>query len=285
MGIFNAATAMGFALGSILGGVIATNYGWRNSFFVFAIPGVVLGILALFMKDYETSSVITESGKKKGFAYAIATLYKIPTLRWFYLGYGILNFTSMTALAWIAAFAMRSQNMTASMAGMIVGGIVMASIIGPPLGGLLADYWQKRNSGGRIYLAALAAIVGSALLIIVYISKMNQIGVIVGIVYGTINLMVAPALGSISQDVVPVANKGLSFGLAVLCAYALGGAWGPYVVGGISDALGGGANGLSTALIISTAGGFIGGILMLLAVKHYASDMDKVKEDAILMAS
>ena len=46
MGIFNMSIPLGVALGSVLGGTLAKTQGWQAPFLYFAIPGVILGILA-----------------------------------------------------------------------------------------------------------------------------------------------------------------------------------------------------------------------------------------------
>ena len=65
----------------------------------------------------------------------------------------------------------------------------------------------------------------------------------------------------------------------------LGGAWGSYAVGIISDALGGGAPGLRTAIIIATAFGIIGGGCFLMASRHYIADAERASRDKLLTAS
>ena len=94
--------------------------------------------------------------------------------------------------------------------------------------------------------------------------------------------MAMPAIAAISQDVVPVAHKGLSMGLAIFAQYMFGGAWGPYVVGAVSDALGGGAEGLSIAVALCGAFGVLAGVLFLVAARTYPEDSQKVKDEAIL---
>ena len=65
MGVFNLVIPVGAALGVILGGYLSKNHGgWRTPFFVFAIPGIILGILAFFMRDYKTVDHLDERGKK-----------------------------------------------------------------------------------------------------------------------------------------------------------------------------------------------------------------------------
>ena len=68
MGIFNTAIVVGSGLGAVMGGIISHHYGWRMSFYVFAVPGIVLGILALYMKDYKTVRKIDETGRQITFS-------------------------------------------------------------------------------------------------------------------------------------------------------------------------------------------------------------------------
>jgi len=90
-----------------------------------------------------------------------------------------------------------------------------------------------------------------------------------------------PALSAVTQDVAEPAIKTLSFGLAVFCSYLLGGAWGPVVVGAISDGLGGGAEGLKNALMIVCLAGFVAAYVEWRGARTYPADMDKVKGVAL----
>jgi MFS family permease len=53
LGIFNSFITIGIIFGVIVGGYLSAHHGgWRTPFYIFAIPGIVLGILAFFMQDY-----------------------------------------------------------------------------------------------------------------------------------------------------------------------------------------------------------------------------------------
>ncbi len=83
MGIFNAFIPMGLALGSILAGhVSVVTHSWRSPFSVFAIPSVLLGILAFFLKDYQTIE-LKEPRNRIGFFSCAIGLFRIPTLKGF----------------------------------------------------------------------------------------------------------------------------------------------------------------------------------------------------------
>ena len=282
MGIFHIAIPLGAAAGVILGGIISAKMGWRAPFLFFAIPGVILGILAFFMKDYKTVEQPQNTGGLKSFFIALVDVLRLPTMRWYYPALGIAVFMTSSVLVWLPSLMMRILNISEAKAGLITGGIGLAAIIGAPVGGFLADYWQKKNPRGRMYIPVVAYIFGGVLLIIVIITRFSPLGIGLAVFYGILAAMAMPAIAAISQDVVPVAHKGLSMGLAIFAQYMLGGAWGPYIVGIVSDQLGGGAQGLSIAVMLCGVFGIVAGVLFFIAARTYPEDLQKVKDEAIL---
>ena len=90
-------------------------------------------------------------------------------------------------------------------------------------------------------------------------------------------LRVGPAaLGAVTQDVVHPRLKGVSWGMTMFSMYMLGGAWGPVIVGALSDHLGGGASGLQSAMIIACSTGFFGGLCFWIGSRSYPEDAAKV---------
>ena len=282
LGIFNIGIPLGAAIGVIAGGAISAAMGWRWAFYIFAIPGVILSILAFFMRDYKTPASPGTAGARINFGKSIAALFRIPSLVLYFFGYGILCFMTVSVLVWAPALMMRLMSISEATAGMIVGGWALVAIIAAPLGGWLADLWQKKTGKGRLYLPALASILAAIVLIIMVILRFGPIGIALGFVYGFLSVVGSPALNAVSQDVVPAAHKGLSMGMAVFAAYMFGGAWGPSVVGAISDKLGGGADGLLTAFLITTIAGFIAALLLWLAARTYPADMAKVQQETLI---
>jgi len=278
LAIFNIAISIGTALGMILGGMLSVKMGWRFPFLIFAIPGVILGICALFLKDYKT--VKNTGSTKVGFFQSVSAVLKIPTLRWFFLGYGLMLIMSQTQLYWTVPLLMRQFDIKEDTAGLIISAAVPLAIIGSLLGGWLSDFWQRKNKKGRILLPALTALISAIFLATaVFVLKLNWVAaaVLAGF-YGFVYFIGVPALSAISQEVIPPANKGLSWGMTVFFMYMLGGAWAPWAVGGISDILGGGAGGLSTAFIISCIGGIAAGLCFFMGSRTFVSDADKVKD-------
>ncbi len=282
MGVFNVAIPLGAAAGVILGGILSKNMGWRTPFLFFAVPGLILGVLAFFMKDYKTAEQPDTAGGIRSFYTALADVLKLPTMRWYYAGLGIAVFMTSSVLVWLPSLMMRMMNISEARAGLLTGIIGLMAILGAPLGGYLSDIWQRKNPRGRMYVPVVAYIVGGSILMIVIQIGFSTPGIALACVYGIAAAMAMPAIAAISQDVVPVAHKGLSMGLAIFAQYMLGGAWGPYIVGAVSDRLGGGADGLGKALMLCGLFGIAAGILFFIASRTYPEDLKKVKDEAIL---
>ena len=185
-------------------------------------------------------------------------------------------------MVWLPRLMMRLRNISEAKGGLITGGIGLMAILGAPLGGYLSDVWQRKTPRGRMYVPVVAYIAGGILLIVVILTRFTPLGIVLACVYGIAAAMAMPAIAAISQDVVPVALKGLSMGLAIFAQYMLGGAWGPYIVGAVSDGLGGGADGLSIAVMLCCVFGIVAGIVFLVAARTYPEDLQKVNDEAIL---
>ncbi len=278
LGIFNASIPLGSSLGALLGGYLSAHHGgWRTPFFVFAVPGVILGIMAFFIKDYKTVAVTDEHGKKAGFWSSIARLFKIPTLRWLFIGYAMHMAMAFSFAAWGAAFVMRTQGVSEARAGMILGFSALGGIIGAPLGGVIADLWQKKNKKGRSYTPILASFFATILLFVALFLNLEGPGFALIVFFGIFVVLGIPAVNSISQDVVSPGLKGVAWGMGGFVMMLGGAAWSPSAVGAISDALGGGAWGLKAAMMSLCVPGIVACICFWRGSRHYPADMEKVK--------
>ena len=282
LGVFNLVIPIGAALGVVLGGYLSKNYGgWSTPFFAFAVPGIVLGILALFMRDYKTVKNLDERGHKRGLFSSAFMLFRIPTLKWLYIGYGIRNIMNFSVLAWLSAFFMRSRSIDEAKAGMLAGGVLLMAMFGAIIGGILADAWQKKNNRARMLLPVIGDSLAAIILIIALYLNMQNLGFLVILLWGAMVMLGTPALTAVTQDVVPPAVKGFSYGIALFSMYFLGGAWGPILVGTFSDVFGGGAEGLKNALYIASLSGFVASVVLWLGSRTYADDMAKVRDTTL----
>ena len=158
LGIFNMFIALGIVAGLLLGGFFAQRWGWAAPFFIFAVPGVILGILALFMQDYPTRPKV-ETGVS--FWQSFVALWKIPTLRWLYVGFGLYMLTIMAVAHWNVALLIFRFKLRVDQASLIMASILLLSLFAYPLGGWISDKWEKKRPGGRMRYAALCSLGGA----------------------------------------------------------------------------------------------------------------------------
>ena len=277
MGVFYLITPLGGMAGSILGGLISQRMGaWYYPFFVFAIPGAVLGTVALFLRDYQTVQQVDDRGNSTGFAASIAGLLRIPTLRWLYVGFGLKSLMNYTLPAWLPAYFMRSQGVAEDQAGLATGVIALMAVAGAGIGGVLADRWQHTNPRGRMLLNATSDVLAAVCAVTALLLDVEGMGFVLMCAWCAMSILGIPALSAVTQDVVNPAFKGLSYGAGVFFSYVLGGAWGPVAVGAMSDALGGGAEGLKYAMLIASLAGFAAAFANWLGSRTYPADMAKV---------
>lgn len=283
LGIFGMSITIGAGIGMFLGGTIGKQWGWQAPFFIFAIPGIILGILAFFIRDYKTPAAPANGAVKISFWKSMIKLFKIRTLAWVLVGYGISNIMSMALLTWGSAYIVRAWNVDIQVANNNLVLIIIAGLIGAPLGGWLSDIWFRKNVKGRLYLAAICVFAASVLgIIAIYLQFKPVWGMVFGILWGIMAVMSLPCVWSACLDVAPLALRGSTGGVMLFCLYVLGGGWAPWLVGLISKSMGESATSLGIALMLASLTGIIGAICYLISSKWYASDMENVKGEILI---
>jgi len=289
LAVYNLFLLFGIAAGMILGGFLSARWGWRTPFYVFAVPGVMLGMLAWFMQDYKNPAPL-EGGSGPGIVQNMGRLLRIRTLAWLYLGFGMHNLMSFSVLVWSAALIMRKFGVGEDIAGIVIASTGALAVPGVLVGGTLADRYQSRHPAGRMRFAALADIASGAGILLCLVtafiihddnSREITVWMVLGIfffgLYSIGAIAGQPAIGAVTQDVVPSELKGLSYGLSMFFMYLLGGGWSPYLTGFLSDLFGAGARGLTWAMMITGSAGFLGFACWWRGSRYYARDLERAK--------
>jgi MFS family permease len=252
-GIFGIGSVLGTAMGLILGGIIVTKTGmWQMPFFVFAVPGIIFGIWAFFLKDYKSVKHEGEAGLSKQYLADWIKLFKIKSFTFTTLGQACFGLYVFTWIGWLPAFMMRSYSMDAGQAGTAIGVIALVAVLGSPIGGWIADRWQKKNRGARGYMMAIVQLINFLLLAaIVYFFGSIPLPIVIALLAAQMIVVAAvnPLIFSIITDISPTSHRIAGQGLMVTIVYAAGAAVGPWVVGAVSDSIGGGAAGIRAGFL------------------------------------
>jgi len=139
---------IGLMFANMLGGIIATAIGWRLTFVVFGVPGILLAILiaiTVIPPKQGESDGITEV-KKVGFLEGLGTMLSVTTYRWVLLGAVLNSVFGYGLVQWLPSYIRRAFDMTRSETGIAVGLIIgIAGLGGTLLGALVADKLAGRD--------------------------------------------------------------------------------------------------------------------------------------------
>ena len=270
IGFFQSASELGRCLGLIVGGWLVSLTGdWRVPFYVFAIPGVILGVCTFFLPDYATIREKGEGVVNKKFFSDIFKLFKIRTYTFMVIAQSCYAFVTMTIIGWLPTLLIRSYSITEFEAGIITGLVGLVIIVSGPLGGFLGDRWQKKKFGGRAYFLVIAMILYAVTttLLVISTSFPLTVYIVTAIVTVFCSGLVLPGLFAIWTDVVPAQNRTTGIGMGTMISLLVS-VPAPLIVGRMSDVFGGGASGLRSAFLLIMPVALLGAI-MYFVMSHF----------------
>jgi len=283
LGAFFAAASVGSVLGVLLGGVIASRFGWQAAFGVVGIPGLLMAFLYLRVRDYRTVSLTssleqatTTTGSTA--RYVVRVLTGSRTLLWLCLGGAAQLIVVSSVWAWLPSFLNRVHGVAPDQAGVKAALVVLAGAVGGVLWGIVVDRAGRRRARNKlIMLATLCALTLVVLAPAFWVSTqpglMTHEAQFVLIIIG--GLLMTCSAGPASAMVIDVVHPGVrATGASVLALIQnlLGLAVGPFVTGLLSDAFD-----LNTALAIVPVFSLLSAALFLVAARTYESDLRNVE--------
>lgn len=282
IGIFMAASPLGGALGVMLGGWIATHYGWRHAFGVVAVPGLIFAILSFFIRDYKTVELtISASGAESAAGRRTMTkkeimkvLLRTPSLLAIYFGTVLALFFCSAVANWLPVFFMRVHKLPVAEATTKAGLILLASVLGNYLGGFLADKLVSRGRiSGRPLTAALLQFLSFLVFAAAFGLAQGQSQLILLLLGGVLFLAFQ---GPVYSSLVELVHPGLRstvISVMVLLQNMLGMALGPIFAGALSDRYG-----IGTSMIVFSFVPIFSMALYLVGATFYARDLAKVEK-------
>ena len=275
---FFASASVGSVLGVILGGVIADHWGWKAAFGVVGIPGLVLALLYLFVRDYKTVELTPRLEQARQSAGSVArhivhVLTRSRTMLWVCIGAPAQLIVVAAVWAWLPSFLVRTQGMTPQAAGVKASLVVLAGAIGSIVWGAVIDRIGRRGPGAGLRAVALLCL--ATLVVISFAFGAPRLGIALSgnaqfalILLG--GLLMTCTVGPASAAVIDVTHPGVrSTGASILSLFQnlFGLALGPFVAGALSDSIG-----LEAALTITPLCGLIAVAAFIRAATTYQSD-------------
>ena len=275
IGIWNAAIPLGSAIGVLLGGMIAVHLGWKHAFGIVAIPGLIVAILFLFVKDYKTVDLSfvdkTNNMIKMERKDMVKEFLTRPSVIFTYFGMAAVVFVTTSLLTWLPTYFEKVRGVPQDKAGQMASIVMMLAIVGAPLGGILTDRWRRTKANARLLFPALTTLLAAIVLFIALALLKGSVQYIVLLLFGTLVLMFISGAAAVTQDVIHPGLRATSYAIAVVVQNLLGASMAPIVIGKIYD-----LTNIQTALESLPFILLIGSLLFWLGSRKYVNDLTKV---------
>lgn len=290
----------GLAIGVILGGVVGEAFGWRAAFAVMIVPGLVVAWLCWRLREPVRGfldSVVATGGTDpvpvphvpptRWFAVPVRSMWsdlrrqlreiaQVRTLTLVCIGLAALTFGLSGVFYWLPSLLVRTVGLSEGPAASVAGGVGLVGVIGGVLlGGRLGDRWHRTRVGGRLLAGGGGLLIGTALLPAALLAtELWLLALLLTLAYAAMAVAI-PTLMAAIADVLVATSRGVGFAVLTFLV-TLGGAFGPLLIGAISDATGSLRAGMFATVPLMA----IAGILVLRARRSVDAEADAVLDAA-----
>jgi len=275
MGLWNASIPLGTAVGVLLGGIIAVNIGWKHAFGIVALPGLIVAILFLFVRDYKTVdlSFVDSANKKIRMEKKdiIREFISKPSVIFAYFGIAAVVFVTTSLITWLASYFIKTWNVAGDRAGTMSSLVMVLALVGAPLGGFLTDRWRKTRYNARLLFPALSTFLSAVFLFAALYLFRGILQYVMFLLMGVLIMCFISGAAAVTQDVIHPGLRATSYAIAVIVQNLLGASTAPIIVGKIYD-----LTNIETALSVLPFVLIIGALLFYIGSRYYAGDMEKV---------
>lgn len=262
----------------MLGGWLNERYGWRTTFFLMGVPGIILAVVV------KLTLVEPREGRLRS---AEVTQKTVPIVRVFSvlwrqlslrnLGFALILLYSMgMGLApWYAAFMIRTHKMGTGELGVWLGAIFgLGGIFGTLLGSHVSRRWFSGNERGQLRASAVTVALLVPFFVVFLMASSTSVALVMLLpVMLGFNFFLAPTY-SLLQRLVSDEMRATTLAILMMLANLIGMGLGPQVVGILSDwfAPQMGADSLRYAMLIVS-------LIALWGAYHFWKAADTVMDD------
>jgi MFS transporter, Spinster family, sphingosine-1-phosphate transporter len=280
IGLIYACGTLGVAFSLVLGGYLESVIGWRDTFAVVAIPGIIVGLLFLFTTP-EPRRGQSPTANRRTLIAALRDTWRVPSFRIVALMCALLTFSGTAIIGWGPTFLMRVHGMSAAEVGKTMGIAVVFGAAGSFLSGQIADRGAKRDIRWLFVITGLGPLLAvPAMLAFLYGSGGFMLIGSYTVFQLFAAMFIAPSY-ALAISVTPSQSRALT--VAIIATFQnLGGlALGPLVVGALNDALAPRVGTLAIRYSLTVALlGLVGvAVLAFIGLRHIRADFARAQAD------
>lgn len=245
LGVFQAAIPMGFALGYVLGALLAHYFGWRLAFMIVGLPGVIVSVFVWKLREPvrgEHDPVPARDNLPRQ-SWWETTKQIFMTRDWLLstAGYTALTFVLGAFATWATLMLARDKHMSETGAAVVLGSVtLLAGATGTFGGGWIADRVVAKRRNGYFLVCAASSLLAVVPAVIALVAH-RPLFFLPAIFFAVVLLFVNNApFHAILVNSVPPAIRASAMALNIVVIHACGDVISRFGVGKLSDSLAGG---------------------------------------------
>ncbi len=242
MGVYYLALPVGTAMGYLIGGKIADTLGWQAVFFVVGLPGLLVALAGLFIRDPGRGASEEGAGFHADDRPSLKDylgLFRTPTFLFNTAGMAAVTYATGAYAAWGSTFYQRVYHLSAAEAGKWIGLVLVgAGVLGILLGMFIPDLLRKKTRSAYLLLAALAVLGATPLGVAGILAPQYLYSL--GYLFGASVLlsMVLGPCNTVTANVVPANRRATGYATFIFLIHIFGDIASPVVLGWISKYFG-----------------------------------------------
>ncbi|HTS31428.1 MAG TPA: MFS transporter [Bryobacteraceae bacterium] len=260
MGLHQTSVYIGTVAGGFFAGLVGQRYGWRWSFVAFGGAGILLGaVLHRFLREPEEKRMpVSDRGGAGASAREFGLLLRRPTVLCLMGAFLCANFVAVVLLSWMPKFLHDRFHLNLAMAGLTATIFAqLASMLGSPVGGWLADRLRRRMPGGRLVVQAIGVFAGAPFVLLCGMTESIGWLVVALTFWGFAKGLYDANIFASVYDVIPAQTRGSAAGLMNTVGWLGGGAAAPLTIGILANTYGLGVAIALTSAVYLAAGAFL----------------------------
>lgn len=280
IGVYSTSSNIGILVGFAAAGAISEAFGWRNTFLLFGIPGILLALVMFAtVREPARRQIDIDAGDQSlGLMATARHMLSQQTIRHLLVGGALTAFVGLGFSNWLPAYFERTfvdlDRTTIGIGLGVVIGIVGGA--GTFLGGF-SDRVARRDIRWRLWIACIAIAVGWPIGILSLFADDYRLVLALMALPAFVALFHLATLFALVQQLVASRMRATATAILMLFTNLLGGGLGPYFVGWLSDQLVDQYGERSLAIALSTliVFAFWGGLHFFMANRHLVDDVER----------
>jgi MFS family permease len=237
LGLYSLGIPIGGGLGALLGGYLGQAYGWRTTFLIVGIPGLLMALLVRLTVAEPKREILAgpQPQARESLGETLRFMGKLPSFRHMALGASLHALYGYGAANWIPAFLIRVHHMSKPTVGLWLFVTTMSfGVLGTFLGGFITDRVSKHDPSWYLRVPAIASGCAIPFAFIFYLYPVTSTALLMsvpGVLLGGVYL--GPTF-AMTQSLVRPQMRALASSI-LLFINLIGLGLGPLLVGKLSD--------------------------------------------------